>query len=169
MRSRQVYDLPHISHAALQAGRTPIDQHTPAQRAEFALQNEIVDEVLGAHHLVIATPMYNWSAPSALKAWVDHLVNRRTFYGAPAPFVDKDVTVIISSGGLYTEGERVALDGLRPWLRILFAQLGHSDISFIDCEPTGPMEFAGVDPASPYSGWSKAERHVAARISELKR
>lgn len=167
IRSREVYDLPHISHEALVAGRTSLDEHTPAQQATFALQHQIVDEVLGTHHLVIATPMYNWGVPSALKAWVDHLVNRRTYYGAPPPFVDKEVTVIVSSGGLFSEGERMADDGLRPWLRILFAQLGCDDISFINCDPTGPMDRGVVDPSAPNSAWTKACDEVDLRIAEL--
>ena len=89
VHNREVYDLPHLSFDALVAGRTPQEDHGPEQAAAFALQDEIVNEIERADHLVIATPMYNWSAPSALKAWVDHVVNRRTYYGAPSVFAGK--------------------------------------------------------------------------------
>jgi FMN-dependent NADH-azoreductase len=165
--TRECYDLPHISHEALLAGRTDISQHTPDEASAFALQDAIVTEVEHCSHLVIATPMYNWSTPSALKAWVDHFVNRRTFYGAPSVLAGKKITVIISSGGLYSEGPQAPNDTLRPWFANFFARLGADEYVFIDCDPTGPMDFGGLDENDPSSAWSKAQGQIAERIAQL--
>jgi len=164
---RDLNAVPHISLDALQAGRTPVDQHTAQQRQDFALQAELVDEVAACQHLVIATPMYNWGPPSALKAWVDHFVNIRTFYGSPSPFAGKQITVIVSSAGLYSRGELMDDDGLRPWLRIVFRRLGSSDVHFIDCDPTGPLDRGTVQLEDPASAWAQAMRQVTDRIAEL--
>ena len=40
------------------------------------LSDELVGEVLAADHIVIATPVYNYNVPAALKAWVDHIVRK---------------------------------------------------------------------------------------------
>jgi FMN-dependent NADH-azoreductase len=165
--TRECYDLPHISYEALVAGRTPPEQHSPAQTQAFALQSEIVDEVEHCTHLVIATPMYNWSTPSALKAWVDHFVNRRTFYGAPSVLAGKHITVIISSGGLYSEGPQQENDTLRPWFRNFFARLGADEFAFVNCDPTGPMDFGGIAVDDQASGWTKVQREVAERLAAI--
>ena len=152
---RDLNALPHISLGALQAGRTPVDQHTAQQRQDFALQAELVDEVAA------------WGPPSALKAWVDHFVNIRTFYGSPSPFAGKQITVIVCSAGLYSRGELMDDDGLRPWLRIVFRRLGSSDVHFIDCDPTGPLDRGTVQLEDPASAWAQAMRQVTDRIAEL--
>ena len=167
--TREVYDVPHLSYEALVAGRIPLAQHTPEQAEAFALQSEIVNEVEHCSHLVFATPMYNWSAPSALKAWVDHLVNVRTFYGAPSVLAGKRITVIISSGGLYSEGPQMENDTFRPWLSNLFTRLGADEWAFVNCDPTGPMEMGGLDPESDESAWSKVRREIGARLQATDR
>ena len=167
--TRECYDLPHLSYEALLAGRTNIAEHTPEQAAAFALQAEIVNEVEHCTHLVIATPMYNWSTPSAFKAWVDHLVNIRTFYGAPSVLAGKHVSVIISSGGLYSEGPQVPFDTLRPWFLNFFTRLGADEYAFLNCDPTGPMDWGGLDPESDESAWFKVRQQIAERISTTNR
>jgi FMN-dependent NADH-azoreductase len=67
---------------------------------------------------VIGTPMHNFTVPSALKAWIDHIVRvRRTFNVTPAGKVamlrDRPVFIAVSSGGRFPESER----GSRIFLR----------------------------------------------------
>ena len=166
---RDTLTLPHLSFDALRAGRTPIADHTPDQAAAFALQADIVNEVEHCSHLVFATPMWNWSTPSSLKAWVDHFVNIRTFYGAPSVIAGKPVTVIISSGGLYSEGVQMENDTLRPWFRNFFARLGATEFEFLNCDPTGPMDWGGLDPDADDAAWAKVRRQIDARLASVER
>ena len=166
---RDTTSLPHLSYDALVAGRTNIADHTPEQAAAFALQAEIVNEVEHCSHLVFATPMWNWSTPSSLKAWVDHFVNIRTFYGAPSVIAGKPITVIISSGGLYSEGPQAANDTLRPWFQNFFARLGATEFTFLNCDPTGPMDWGGQDPDAPDAAWFKVKSQIEQRLSEIDR
>jgi len=160
VKSRFTGDIPHLDFDSQQAGRVPQDKHDDRLSNAFALANELTDELLGASALVIASPMYNWGPPSSLKAWIDRVINTRTFYQNTGQFADLPVSVIISSGGLYSEGENAKHDFLRPWLAECFSRIGVRDLTFINCDPAGPMEYGRVDPASPESGLSKALSQV---------
>ena len=166
---RETLDLPHLTFEALVAGRTPLSDHTPEHAQAFALQSEIVNEVEHCSHLVFATPMWNWSTPSSLKAWVDHFVNVRTFYGAPSVLAGKPITVIISSGGLYSEGPQAANDTLRPWFQNFFGRLGATEFSFLNCDPTGPMDWGGQDPDDPDAAWHKVKTQIEQRLATVDR
>ena len=158
--SRFLGDIPHLDFDAQQAGRVASEKHDERLRSAFALANELTDELLNASALVIATPMYNWGPPSSLKAWIDRVINTRTFYQSTDQLADLPVSVIISSGGLYSEGENAEHDFLRPWLLECFSRIGVRDLTFINCDPAGPMEYGRIDPSSSESGLSKALRQV---------
>jgi FMN-dependent NADH-azoreductase len=158
--SRFLGEIPHLDFDAQQAGRLALEKHDERLRSAFALANELTDELLSASALVIATPMYNWGPPSSLKAWIDRVINTRTFYQSTDQLADLPVSVIISSGGLYSEGENAKHDFLRPWLLECFSRIGVRDLTFINCDPAGPMEYGRIDPSSSESGLSKALRQV---------
>jgi hypothetical protein len=96
--TREVQSIPHLDYDALDAGRTDQKLHTPEQQRAFALANELTDELVNADAIIISTPMYNWSLPSALKAWVDRVVNCRTFYQRTDTVAKIPVTFIVISG-----------------------------------------------------------------------
>ena len=132
------------------------------------LANELTDELFGASALVIATPMYNWGPPSSLKAWIDRIINVRTFYQQTGALADLPVTVIVASGGLYSEGENMKHDFLRPLLDECFTRIGVKNISFVNCEPAGPLDRGVVDPSSPDSAYSKALRQIPQAITRIR-
>ncbi len=168
IRSRFTGDIPHLDFDAQQAGRTPPEKHDERLAAAFALANELTDELVGASAVVIATPMYNWGPPSSLKAWIDRIINVRTFYNRTVDLSTLPVSVIISSGGLYSEGENAKHDFLRPWLVECFNRIGITDIQFINCDPAGPMEYGRIDPADPSSALSRAMQQIAPAVSRIK-
>ena len=77
----------HLAQATITGFNTPPEQLTPALREATALSDALVSEVRRADTLLIAAPMYNFGAPSALKAWVDQIVRAgHTFqFGADGP------------------------------------------------------------------------------------
>jgi FMN-dependent NADH-azoreductase len=168
IKSRFTGDIPHLDFEAQLAGRVPQEKHDERLRSAFSLANELTEELLGASALVIATPMYNWGPPSSLKAWIDRIINTRTFYQNSDQLADLPVSVIISSGGLYSEGENAKHDFLRPWLAECFSRIGVRDLIFINCDPAGPMEYGRIDPASPESGLSKALSQVPAAVKRTR-
>jgi FMN-dependent NADH-azoreductase len=168
VKTRFTGDIPHLNYENQLAGRTPLDKHDEQLTAAFALANELTDELISAAHLVIATPMYNWGPPSSLKAWIDRVINVRTFYQGSGALGDLPVSVIISSGGLYSEGESMKHDHLRPLLDECFTRIGIQDLQFINCDPAGPMERGLVDPKSQESAYSKALKMIPAAVARIR-
>ena len=158
-------NIPHLDLDELNAGRTDVSKHTPELAEAFKLANQLTDDLIGASHVVIATPMHNWGMPSSLKAWIDRVINVKTFYSSK-PLGGTPFTIIISSGGAYSaeNNGRVHMDHLRGHLKTCITAMGavEDDIKFVNCEPAGMMDgkIEWTDPASPYS-------RALARIPEV--
>ena len=98
------------------------------------LSNELVAEVLAADHLVIATPVYNYNIPAALKAWVDHIVRKGLTLGTDGKglVIGKKATVLLASGGVYTEASPIRdRDIATQYLRLILNVIGITDVTFI--------------------------------------
>jgi len=98
--------------------------------ARDALDRALLEEFLDAEIVVIGAPMYNFTVPAQLKAWIDRiLVAGKTFrYGAQGPeglAGNKRVIVAISRGGLYGAGSpAAALEHVESYLRVVFGFIG---------------------------------------------
>jgi NAD(P)H-dependent FMN reductase len=66
--------LPHLDAAGGLARILPRDQHTAAHAESWALTEELVSEIKQADTIVLGLPLYNFGAPSSVKAWVDYLI-----------------------------------------------------------------------------------------------
>lgn len=131
--------LPHITEAMIGAYFTPVDQRSAEQQAILAESDKLVDELIAADTLVIGVPMYNFAPPSAFKAWVDHIsrVGRTFSYGANGPtglLTGKRAIVILSSGGVYSEGPAQPLDFNGTYIRSVLGFLGITDVELIAAE-----------------------------------
>ncbi|MEU2255944.1 FMN-dependent NADH-azoreductase [Nocardia xishanensis] len=103
---------------------------TPAQAAALEVLRPLLDEVLAADVILIGTPMYNYSIPAALKAWLDQLTFPRMSLG------HRRFVVASARGGSYTPGApKAAFDYQERFLRDFFA--GHfavTDTVFVHAE-----------------------------------
>ena len=120
---------------------------TPAQRAYLSTSDELIAELKAADTIVIGAPMYNFSIPSLLKAWIDQVVRlgKTISYGPNGPqglLAKKKVFVITSRGGAYQGSEREALDFQEPYLRVVFGYMGLTDVTFIHAENQAREEAA---------------------------
>jgi len=111
---------------------------TPVQAEERALIDAIVEEFLTADVVVIGAPMYNFTIPTQLKAWIDRLAQAgRTFrYTETGPVGlagGRKVIVASSRGGIYTAGLE-ALDHQEAYLRTVLGFIGVTDIQFVRAE-----------------------------------
>lgn len=127
--------LAHLSGSHLAAA-----QGAPASaelEPDLAAGAAALDEFLSADVVVIGAPMYNFTIPSQLKAWIDRiLVAGKTFkYGAAGPeglAGGKRVIVAISRGGYYgADMPTAAGEHLETYLRWVFAFIGISNPEFI--------------------------------------
>jgi FMN-dependent NADH-azoreductase len=131
--------LAHLSgaHLAAAQGATP---ESPALQQDLAASQAVLEEFLGADIVVIGAPMYNFTIPSQLKAWIDRiLVAGKTFrYGAAGLeglAGNKRVIIAISRGGLYGPGAPAAvLEHLETYLRGVFGFIGVTNPELIVAE-----------------------------------
>ncbi|MET0233734.1 MAG: NAD(P)H-dependent oxidoreductase [Kibdelosporangium sp.] len=133
--------VPHLTGEYFAAGRTPADQRTPEQIAAFDIAKHLRDEVIAADVLLLGVPMYNFTIPSTVKSWLDHIgvpelrVDEETGEGLLA---HKKVFVVTARGGSYAPGTpREGWDFQEPLLRANFAGLGlDQDLTFVHSEMT---------------------------------
>jgi FMN-dependent NADH-azoreductase len=111
---------PHLDVDGGLARHVVAAERTPAQVASWALTEELVEEIRAADTILLGLPVYNFGAPSTVKAWVDHLI-------APGLSVDpathagllggRDLIVIAARGGGYAPGTpREGWDHAEQWL-----------------------------------------------------
>lgn len=127
-------DLPFVTAPWLQAYFTPAEQHSPEMKDALRLSDELVGEILAADHIVIATPVYNYNVPAALKAWVDHVVRKGMTLGFDGSglVTGKKATVLIASGGVYTEGSPIRdRDIASQYLRLILGVIGITDVTVV--------------------------------------
>jgi FMN-dependent NADH-azoreductase len=130
--------LAHLSgsHLAARQGVAP-----PAElQQDVATGQAVLDEFLAADIVVLGAPMYNFTIPSQLKAWIDRVVVAgKTFkYGAQGPeglAGNKRMIVAISRGGYYGPGTpAAALEHLETYLRGVFGFIGVAKLEFISAD-----------------------------------
>lgn len=100
---------------------------------------ELIQELESSDVVVIGTPMHNFTVPSALKAWIDHVVRvRRTFNTTAEGYVgtlrDRPVFIAVSSGGRYSGARARQPDFLTPYLRAVLGTIGLHDLNFFSAE-----------------------------------
>jgi len=123
--------LPHLDSTSLPSIR-------PANPADAG--NEALDEFLAADIVVIGAPMYNFTVPSQLKAWIDRIAVaghtfRYTENGPQGLAGGKTVVVASSRGGLYAPGMPFERNDFQEkYLRAVFAFLGIDDIEIVRAE-----------------------------------
>ena len=127
-------NLPFVNAPWLQAYFTPSEQHSPEMKEVLRLSDELVAELLAADHLVVATPVYNYNVPAALKAWIDHIVRKGRTLGLDGHglLTGKKATVLLASGGVYLEGSPIRdRDIATQYLRLILGVIGITDVTFI--------------------------------------
>src|SRR6266550_9463626 len=111
--------VPHLDTRGGLARNIPPEQHTPAQAVSWKLSEQFVDELKHADTILLGLPLYNFGAPSSVKAWVDHLIAPGLSVDAEthAPLLGgREFVVLASRGGGYAEGTpRHGWDHAEPW------------------------------------------------------
>jgi FMN-dependent NADH-azoreductase len=130
--------IPHLTPDAASAlrGAEPANGQQAAARA---LSDELIAELKAADTVVIGSPMYNFGIASTLKAWFDYVLRagitfRYTENGPVGLIEGKRAIVVVSRGGLYSEGPAQAFDSQEPHLRTLLGFMGISDVTFVRAE-----------------------------------
>ena len=126
--------LGHFSAGTLAAAGTPVEGRDAAQQQEVANNEATLQQFLDADVVVIGAPMYNFTIPSQLKAWIDRItVAGRTFRyteaGAEGLCGGKQVIIVSTAGGLHV-GQPSSV-GHEDFLKVLFGFIGVTDLKFV--------------------------------------
>lgn len=130
--------LPHVDMVIRQAWM-PEAESDPAHADVRRRSSTLIDEIKNADTIVIGSPMYNFSVPSTLKSWIDHIAVagqtfRYTQTGPEGLLTGKKVYFVLSSGGVYSQGPFQGYEHLDTYLRAIFGFLGLTDIVTLRAE-----------------------------------
>ena len=133
-------DTPNHFDANALGIKVAVAEPTDAQKRENAVSEKLVSQFLAADVIVVGAPLYNFSVPSQLKAWIDRLAQvGRTFkYTEKGPVglaAGKTVIVASTRGGVYStsEGGR-ALEHQESYLKAIFGFFGITDVRIVRAE-----------------------------------
>lgn len=146
-RDLAVEHLPHLNDVTLRAISTT-DAVEAERLKEVARQSDqLTDELLESDLLAIATPMWNFGIPSALKAWIDLVVRPgRTFQYASDGVLGlakgKKAILVLASGGVFSEGPWRPWDYVEPYLRQILGFIGIVDVQTVRAQGMNIPELA---------------------------
>lgn len=127
--------LSHLSGSHLAVAQGAAAQAEVAQ--DLVAGQAALEEFLAADIVVLGAPMYNFTIPSQLKAWIDRIVvGGKTFkygpQGAEGLAGNKRIIIAISRGGFYGAGTPAAVgEHLETYLRWVFGFIGVTNPEFI--------------------------------------
>lgn len=132
----------HFSADAMGFRRPKQGELTEAEQRENALSEKLVSQFLAADVVVVGAPLYNFSIPSQLKAWIDRLAQSgRTFrYTAEGPeglAKGKTVIAVLSRGGVYSTSDiGQSMEHQESYLKTVFGFFGITDVRVVRAEGT---------------------------------
>jgi len=160
LRDLGVSPPPHLDERTLLAFSRPPEALSDSDRDALRHSDDLVSELLAAEHVVIGSPMYNFTVTSGLKAWID-LVGRagKTFdYTPEGPrglLGGRRVFILTARGGYYTDGSPDSgMDYQETFLRSYFGFLGIEEVSFVHAEGQG------IDADTARQGEARAIRRI---------
>ena len=124
--------VPHLDGERFQAFLAK--EPTPAQQAVRAYSDALIDELRQADTIVIGVPMYNFSVPTTLRAWFDHVARsgitfKYTESGPVGLLTGKKAYVFVTRGGVYGPEDPHA-----AYVREMLAFLGITDVELVYAE-----------------------------------
>ncbi len=165
VHERDVADgLPFVDADWIGANFTPAEQRGAQQQQALAQSDALVHELMRADIIVIAAPVYNFSIPASLKAWIDlvaraGLTFRYTENGPVGLLQDKKAYVLLASGGTPIGSE---IDFASGYLRHVLGFIGIDDVTLIAADRLMQQTDTAVDAAQQQIERAVAELNPAA-------
>ncbi|MCE8019935.1 FMN-dependent NADH-azoreductase [Halomonas sp. MCCC 1A11036] len=129
----------HLSGEIMAGAGVSEQERNGLQHQEAQVTETLLEEFLSADVIVIGAPMYNFTIPSQLKAWLDRILQAgRTFrYTENGPVGlagGRQVIIASSRGGIYSQGPDAENDFQERYLRAVFSLIGIDDVTVIRAE-----------------------------------
>jgi FMN-dependent NADH-azoreductase len=134
LRRRDLADgVPFVDEAWIEANFTPEENRTTRHKEILSYSDELVRELKEADVLVIGVPVYNFSIPAALKAWIDMIARARLTFrytedGPKGLLAGKKAYLVVATGGVPVGS---AVDFATPYLRHALGFVGITDVDVI--------------------------------------
>jgi FMN-dependent NADH-azoreductase len=131
------FPVPYINETWIAATHSPPETHTPEMIAALSVSNPMLEEFLSVDRYVFGVPMYGFTIPATLKAYLEHLIRIGCTYevdetGVRGLVHGKKALFITSRGGNYAPGSPFGEDHQEPYLRTIFGSFGIQDVKFIN-------------------------------------
>jgi len=132
-------NYPHLDAPHFRAFMTPANELTAEDKEAIKYSDKAISQLMDADYIVIGSPFYNFNIPSALKAWIDHIVRPGVTFrydenGPEGLVKGKKVYIALASGGVYAEGPAQAYDFNGPYLKLMLGFLGMTDLKIFRAE-----------------------------------
>ena len=146
-------DLAHgislVDETWIGANFTAVEERTPSQRDALAESDALVSELQTADVVVIGMPVYNFSIPAALKAWIDMITRARLTFrytesGPEGLVKGKKAYIVLASGGVPVDSP---VDFATPYMRQALGFIGIDDIEVIAADRLGSRGKESIDDA----------------------
>ncbi|MBE7383398.1 MAG: NAD(P)H-dependent oxidoreductase [Leptolyngbya sp. SIO1E4] len=130
------FPVPYINETWITAIHSPPETHTPAMVNALKVSDALMAEFLSVDGYVFGIPMYGFTIPATLKAYIEHLIRIGHTYevdenGVKGLVHGKKALFITSRGGNYPPGSPFGEDHQEPYLRTIFWSFGITDVQFI--------------------------------------
>ncbi|MFC5804480.1 FMN-dependent NADH-azoreductase [Streptomyces formicae] len=162
--------VPHITAAAHTAWYAAPSERTPEQSAAFAARVKLIEELEQADAVLIGAPMYNYSIPSTLKAWLDNVILLGRTSGESLSAQGTPVIVVASRGGSYAPGApREGFEFVLNYLEVVLKGSLGLDVDFIVPELTMAPRVPAMSALVPLyeASRERALADAAAKAKEL--
>jgi FMN-dependent NADH-azoreductase len=157
-------DINFLNEDWVQANLTNPDKRKQAQHDVLRDSDQLVRELDEADIILVTAPVYNFSVPATLKAWIDMVCRaRKTFQytenGPEGLLEDKPVYLVMASGGMAFGS---TADFASGYLRHIFAFIGIHDVRLVCAEGTSASTSASEDAAlNILNRWLPSEAELA--------
>lgn len=141
--------VPFVDGAWIEANFTPVESRTAVHRDTLSYSDQLVAELQAADAVVIGAPVYNFSIPAALKAWIDMIARvgltfRYTENGPEGLLQGKKAYLVVATGGVQIGSP---VDFATPYLRHALAFIGITDVEVIAADKLNSSAVDSMDQA----------------------
>lgn len=144
-----LHGVPFVDEAWIEANFTPDESRTQMHKDTLAYSDELVNELKDADVLLIGAPIYNFSIPAALKAWIDMIARARSTFrytenGPVGLLKGKKAYLVVATGGVPVGS---AMDFATPYLRHALAFVGITEVEIVTADRINRDKHESMDRA----------------------
>ncbi len=144
-----LHGVPFVDEAWIEANFTPDESRTQIHKDTLAYSDELVNELKDADVLLIGAPIYNFSIPAALKAWIDMIARARSTFrytenGPVGLLKGKKAYLVVATGGVPVGS---AMDFATPYLRHALAFVGITEVEIVTADRINSDKHESMDRA----------------------